>query len=406
MEECCPFQETENSCATLHHFALENSLQEAKAIIRAIVSYESGGVMIPGNLPLVLSVDDEKANLALLERVLGGCYRVISVTNGQDALNMLAQAPFDLVLLDIMMPVMDGLQTLQRIRSHPETADIPVILVSGLADGHNISRGLESGANDYITKPMDVDVLSARVQTQVWLKQLQDQRKQTIVELREAQEMKNRFLRIASHDLKGPLSNIRMATDLLSRTPDDPRLLPIIEESVDAMQTLIQDFLDTAALETGLLDLRLDNLALDQVITHLVAEHNMSAVRKNIALQVLDMTGMIRADMARFPQALGNLISNAIKYSPTATTVKVWTERDENSVSIYVADQGPGIPIDEQSKLFTPFGKLTPRPTGGESSTGLGLWIVKHLIGLQNGEVGLISPAEGGSIFWIRMPAA
>jgi len=132
----------------------------------------------------------------------------------------------------------------------------------------------------------------------------------------------------------------------------------------------------------------------------------VNALRKNIRLEAHAITGTVQADVARFHQVLGNLVSNAIKYSPPDTTVQVWTECGDHCVSIYVADQGPGIPPSEQDRLFTQFGKLTPRPTGGEDSTGLGLWIVKHLVNLQKGDVGYMSRPEGGSTFWVRMPAA
>jgi two-component system, sensor histidine kinase and response regulator len=363
------------------------------------------------NAPLILSVDDDQTNLVLLERILcGKDYKVVSVTNGPDALDMLNRNSFDLILLDIMMPGMNGIEVLRRVRNKPETAELPVILISALSDTHSVAKGLESGANDYITKPIDMDVALARVQTQVALKQLQDHRKQTIAELEAAHEMKNRFLKIASHDLKGPLMNFQLATGLLKESlgedTSNMALLEILEASIDTMQTLIGDFLDTTAVDTGVLDLHLDRVELNHLISDLMNENSLNAQRKNIGLEVNGWDGAIWADPSRFHQVLGNLVSNAVKYSPPDSTVSVWTEPGKDSVSIFVADHGPGIPPDEQDRLFTQFGKLTPRPTGGESSTGLGLWIVKHLVTIQNGEVGLISPPEGGSVFWVRMPAA
>ena len=115
--------------------------------------------------------------------------------------------------------------------------------------------------------------------------------------------------------------------------------------------------------------------------------------------------GMISADRERVTQVLNNLISNAIKYSPRGSTVTLWTELQAHSVRICVSDQGPGIPAEERGRLFTQFGKLSTRPTEGENSTGLGLWIVKHLVTLLNGQVGVECPPEGGSIFWIELPA-
>lgn len=362
------------------------------------------------DLPLVLAVDDEPSNIFLLERLLSRNYRVISVSSGQEALDKIAETPFDLVLLDIMMPHMTGLQTLEIIRSNPQTAQIPVILISALSDAQDISRGLEMGANDYIAKPIDIDVTLSRVKTQVALKRHQDEREALIAELKAAQELKDRFLQIASHDLKGPLTNLRMVMSLLrpsaKNIPDGETLLEMADGSLDLMHSLIKDFLDTAAMQNGALTLQLDRVMLESFIPEVVAEHEPNAERKHIGLEIRNIGGVVRADTKRFHQVVGNLVSNAIKYSPSDTTVRLWTECDDSSVSIYIADEGPGIPAEEQGKLFTQFGKLSPRPTGDESSTGLGLWIVKQLVNVQGGDVGLISPPEGGSTFWVRMPAA
>lgn len=365
--------------------------------------------VIEESIPLILAVDDEPANLTLIERLLGPGYHVVSVTNGHDALDMLAQAPFDVVLLDIMMPGMSGLETLQRIRENPSTAYLPVILVSALMEARDISRGLELGANDYITKPIDIRVTRARIQTQLRLKRLEDERMQTINELLAAQEMKDRLLRIASHDLKGPITNVRMVVSLLraseSLIPSGAVLLEALDASANTMQTVIEDFLDTAMLQSGGLKLVFDHVNVDHVVKNLVGQYAAHASRKHIALEIDEVGGLICADPSRFEQALGNLISNAIKYSPEHTTVRIWSERYDGKIRVCVADQGPGIPADERDRLFTQFGKLSNRPTGGENSTGLGLWIVKHLITLQQGQVGLHSPPDGGSIFWIEMPA-
>lgn len=130
----------------------------------------------------------------------------------------------------------------------------------------------------------------------------------------------------------------------------------------------------------------------------------MYALKKEITLNVVNRTGMVLGNSGRLGQALGNLISNAIKYSPHGSEVTIWTDDLGDSLRICVADQGPGVPEEERERLFTQFGKLSARPTDGESSTGLGLWITKVLVNLQRGDVGVHSPTEGGSIFWIEMP--
>jgi signal transduction histidine kinase len=360
--------------------------------------------------PRVLVVDDQPMNITLLQRLLDRTYQTISATSGPEALHLLEQMSIDLVLLDIMMPQMNGLEVLKHIRDNPVTADIPVILISALTEVQQIVRGLEAGANDYITKPIDADVTVARVKTQVTLKCLQDERKRTIAELRAAQEMKDRMLKIASHDLKGPLGNISMVAYLLRQSEnlieDGPRLLDTLEHSLGGMLTIIKDFLDTAALQSGALDIHLGCIVVADLLEALAFEHEATALKKGITLETISNDGAIMADISRFRQVLDNLVSNAIKYSPANTTVRLGTECQDGVVRIYVADEGPGIPVQERDRLFTEFGKLSPRPTGGESSTGLGLWIVKHLVTLQQGHVGVECPPEGGSTFWVEMPRA
>ncbi len=361
-------------------------------------------------LPVILAVDDEPTNLLLLQRLLQREFKVICSPNGQTALDILAQTPVDVVLLDIMMPQMNGYEVLQAIRENESIKDTPVILVSAMAEAKDVAQGLQIGANDYITKPIDVDVTVARIHTQVALKQLQDVRKNALDELHAAQKMRENLLRIASHDLKGPLMNLRMISSLIRRyeaeIPSGAEWIDAMDASVDSMQMVIEDFLDTAAMSTKQIDLKMARISVQKVIEELVTLYQTHATKKDIRIEAQDCDVYIQADGARFQQALSNLVSNAVKYSPLHTTIRIWVTHEENNIHIFVGDEGPGIPADERSRLFTQFGKLSTRPTDGEHSTGLGLWIVKQMINLQGGEVGVDCPSEGGSVFWVQMQAA
>jgi len=358
-------------------------------------------------LPLILVVDDEPGNRILLERLLSREYEVFSVPDGQSALEALKQAPYDLALVDIMMPGMSGLVVLQHVRNDPELADLPVVLITALSGTDDVTRGFELGANDYITKPLDVDVMMARVRTQIRLKLLEDERKNTIQQLEAAQEWQDRLLRIASHDLKGPINNIDMAATLMynyaDAIPDGLDILNAIRMSVESMENVITDFLDTAAISPDALRLKPVEVDVRKCVNHLIKQFAMHAAQKDIGLHMEEVSGVIYADRARFEQALSNLISNAIKYSPTGTDIRLWTEYLDTRIRVCVADQGPGIPNGERDRLFTQFGKLSTRPTAGEKSTGLGLWIVKHLMQMQDGDVGVEDNPGGGSIFWIEL---
>lgn len=347
-------------------------------------------------------------NVMLLERLFAREYEVVTASNGADALDVLSKKAFDCLLLDIMMPGMSGLHVLEKLRAEPQTADVPVILVSALSDRQDVVRGLRMGANDYVTKPIEMDVLSARVHTQIMLKQLQDQRKLAIAELERAQELKDQLLRIASHDLKSPLANIGMIRFLLrDALADNPTVLEFVDmlDSVsEHMLAVVRDFLDTAAIQSGELDLVPEILPVSSLVEEVCEQYRLPALRKQITLECTDVHGDVHVDRMRTVQALDNLVSNAIKYSPINTTVSVSAHVIDDVVRISVADAGPGIPAEEKSRLFTQFGRLSTRPTGGESSTGLGLWIVKHLITIQGGRVGVDSTSGGGSTFWVELP--
>jgi len=362
------------------------------------------------NSPRVLIVDDEASNIAILERLFRAEYRTTSALSGAEALERLGQETFDLVLLDIMMPEVSGLDVLQSIRSTACTVELPVILISARMDENDIVQGLSIGANDYIIKPFRLAELRARAKTQITLKQLQDERKDTISELRTAHELKDRFFRIASHDLKGPISNLRLVHYLIrQRVEEDEKSMEMLgtaDANLTTMQKVINEFLDMAALQSGKIDVRLESVEVEPLVSDLLKQYHLNALKKQITVDCSRVSGTIYGDAGRFSQALGNLYNNALKYSPSGGAITLWTETRDAKVRVCVGDRGPGIPADERNNLFTQFGKLSTRPTDGESSTGLGLWIAKHLTTLQGGEIGVDTPETGGSIFWIEMPAA
>lgn len=360
-------------------------------------------------MPRILVVDDEIHNRQLLHRILRQQAYIFEAENAQQTLDFLERESFDLVLLDIMMPDINGLEVLQLIRETPKTAQLPVILISALSQNDEIAHGLQIGANDYIAKPVDIDVVRARVNTQLKLKRMMDLDKQAIAELQAAQQMKDRLLRIASHDLKSPLSNVHLAELLLRKhVGDDPEaaeILDTLRHTVVTMKGVIEEFLDLAACQSGNIDVNLGQVSIQKIVMDVVARYSSVAADKNIAITVGDVPGVAYADTARLTQVLTNLLSNSVKYSPHNTTVSLWSEIFDDKVRICIADQGPGIPANERERLFKEFSTLSNRPTGGESSTGLGLWIVKHMVTLQHGTVGVECPPDGGSIFWVELPA-
>lgn len=357
----------------------------------------------------ILIVEDDHASRELLRVILGYEHHVETAHNGETALQLVREHDFDLVLLDIMMSGINGLDVLRTLRQDESTQNLPVILVSALSASDVMVEGLESGASDYISKPIDPSVLMARVRTQLKLKHLTDERNKHIEKLERAEQLRTQFIHIASHDLKNPLHNLSIANTLLKdemgNNPRVKQILSMLDLTVENMHHIIEAFLDVIAIQSNTLALKPVLLSLADVMNNVATQYEIAAEEKNIRLYISNNSGQVVADSARMVQIVNNLVSNAIKYSPQGSTVTLWTEVNDESLRLCVQDEGPGIPIEERHKLFTEFGKLSTRPTGNESRTGLGLWIVKHLIEKQGGEVGVSFPADSGSIFWLELPA-
>lgn len=353
----------------------------------------------------ILVVDDQEANRELLKRFLSG-YRVVAVPDVETALEVMSHSSFDLILLDVMMPSISGFEFLRYLRQQPHFADLPVILVSALDESREIANGLEMGANDYITRPIDVPVFMARIRTQLTLKRMNDERKHTIARLQELEDIRQQLFRIAVHDLRNPLQNIRMAEQLLRENHNDDntrRILDSMTQTTRTMQYVIENFVDVADLQFNQPELKIETIYTRDVIMDVLTQYEIAAEQKGMYWDYTEIDEYACADYARVVQVLGNLVSNAIKYSPFHSTIRLRAEDRGDYVRISIEDEGPGVPIMERSRLFNEFGRTSNQPTGGENSTGLGLWIVKHLIERMGGRVGVDFLPVRGSIFWVEL---
>jgi two-component system sensor histidine kinase/response regulator len=365
--------------------------------------------------PTILVVDDSHEGNRVLCVLLGHeGFLVKSAYGGQEAIEMILDDPPDLVLLDVMMPEIDGLEVLRRIRENPETMELPVIMVTALGDTQDVIEGLELGANDYLTKPPQFEILAARVRTQLKLKRLQDQRRQDILRLRELDTLKDKFLQIAAHDLRNPLNNIVMSAELLDEHKEEfaqidsefKRILRMVRMSIRMMQSIINDFLDLQAMQSGQLELERERTSLNDVIDQVLLQFSSYAEQKDVYVQSdldHDLPDCF-ADPDRLMQIASNLIGNAIKYSLPGGSVIVTSRPRDGYLRVEVQDDGPGIPEEEMPLLFTPFSRLSNKPTGGEKSSGVGLSIARHLVELHEGTIGADSEAGIGSIFWFEIP--
>ncbi len=356
----------------------------------------------------VLITDDEPANIDIISLILKRLDVDTRVAlSGQEALTLLEQHPVDMVLLDIMMPDMNGFEVLEKIRETHNMQALPVVLLSALDSTEDIIKGLELGANDYIPKLMSSRLIHTRLATQLQLMRLDEERQHTLAMMRKANETNTRLMRIASHDLKNPLNNLSMVLSVLEQDPlTAPEYLPIAFRSIDTMTAIINEFLDSGILRNGEFEINLQPVSVADAIYDVLQTFQQAATVKGVSLLHDISPATITADERRLAQVLSNLVSNAIKYTYPSTTIYIQGMIDEKSYQIDVIDQGRGIDPQEVDKLFKPFSQLSNEPTGGENSTGLGLWIVQQMVQAQGGEVGVNLEVSDGANFWVRFPLA
>jgi signal transduction histidine kinase len=235
--------------------------------------------------------------------------------------------------------------------------------------------------------------------------------------LQELNQEKNEFLGIAAHDLKNPLAQIMISAGKISHfydrmsKEDVVRSMGYIETTTRRMSDIITNLLEINAIESNHYALnQTDNciVNISTLVQSIAEEMRSSAMAKNIVLQYTAPAEVltVRADALALRSVVENLCSNAVKYSPLATTVTVSLQNSEGTIKFTVRDEGPGISKEEQKLLFSKFVRLSAKPTGGESSTGLGLYIVKKLVEVMNGEVWCESEAGKGATFIVKLPQA
>ena len=357
----------------------------------------------------ILVVDDQPANIQVLGSVLGRLgHEIIPASDGPTALRRLALRAPDLVLLDLLMPEMDGCEVCRRLQANPEWSGIPVIFLSAADDKDFIVRALESGGVDYITKPFNQAELVSRVHTQLAWKSARDRLKQLA-------EDKDELLGILAHDLKNHLGGMQMSAQLLnerlSRGPGaDARTAQLAENihrTSGQLLAFVKEFLANAAADYGGA-VRLTKLNFSDVAATAVHQHEEAARHKQMEMvSELPATGTaVFADASALDQVLDNLLSNALKFSPPGRRITVRVRVEAGNVECQVQDQGPGFTEEDKAKMFRRYMRLSARPTGGEPSSGLGLSIVRKLVLAMHGELLCESTPGQGTTFTIRLPAA
>jgi len=388
----------------------------------------------------ILVVDDNPTNLkVLLEYLEEFGFELVVARDGESAIKRAQYAHPDIILLDVVMPGLDGFETCLRLKAHEATKDIPVIFMTALASPDNRIKGFEVGGLDYIIKPFQHEEVFARVTTHLRIRKLQqqlesqnallqekneqlqreiterkraeEQLKDLNQQLREANTSKDRFFSIISHDLRGPFSALLGFSETVITCIDEYSKEKIkenmlrIRTSSEAIYTLLENLLAWSRLQQDMLEYYPGEISLDELTEDSIYLFEPGAEQKQITLRsVVQKNTTAYADSNMIDTVFRNLISNALKFTHSGDTIEVSATQTGDHVEIAVSDSGIGISREDIPKLFQIDTQYTNVGTAGEKGTGLGLSLCKDLIEKNGGRIWIESEVGTGTTFKFTLP--
>lgn len=369
--------------------------------------------------PKFLLVDDLEENLLALEALLAReGLELHCARSGEEALELILDHEYALALLDVQMPGMDGFELAEFMRANTRSQHIPIIfLTAGSGDATRRFNGYEAGAVDFIQKPIEPTIL--RSKSSIFL-DLFVQRQQIVVQrdelvaltaaLQAADQQKNRFLGVLAHELRNPLAVLSSGVALLEMPMDDldaDAVRKSMRQNVRHMSRLIDDLLDINRIEHGKISLKKETVDLGEILPHAleIAQPAIDAGGHELVVSLPDEQITLDADPARVIQIVGNIVGNAARYTPNGGRIEVTVSRNAPHAILTVADNGVGIPPEQQSIIFEMFGQSDNVLGISGGGLGIGLALVKQLVELHSGEVRLVKSVLGeGSVFEVRLP--
>ncbi|MDX2229388.1 MAG: hybrid sensor histidine kinase/response regulator [Leptolyngbyaceae cyanobacterium bins.349] len=373
----------------------------------------------------VLLVDDNPTNLGILVTSLSESgYRVRVAQDGASAIAQVTYAKPDLILLDVMMPGIDGFETCRQLKANPETRDVPVIFMTALTEVFDKVQGFQVGGVDYITKPFEIDEVLLRVRTHLELQtlqnQLRSQNEQLQAEVRErqkAQEAVQVFLHAVSHDLRNPVTGGLMVLKSLLEEAEAGNGTATISRSVlqrmiqshDRQLALINSLLETHANDLVGISLQRQAVNLRTFVEDITANWQPMLDKDDAKLQILLPADLpaVNADPNQLCRVYENLIANALKHNPPGLTLTLNAERVAASNALTmtrctVRDNGVGVSAEQTATMFELYkrGEQSRRTVG----LGLGLYLCRQIVTAHGGEIGVISEPQQGSTFWFTLP--
>lgn len=363
-------------------------------------------------IPEILIVDDSPSTLQLLSEIFQQRgYTIRAALSGRLALQSLASAIPDIVLLDITMPDMNGYEICQTMKANDATKDIPVIFISGLTKSIDVVKGFSVGGVDYVTKPFQVKEVVARVETHLELQRQQRALQESYAALRTLEEMRDNLVHMIVHDLRNPLLSANFCLEEITDMKDVP-LPPQVRENVNealtsthALMEMVNSILDVSRMEDGLIPLSLEPCDLIKLSQDAIQMALPLLKSRHITLESELESVTVKADRSLITRVIRNILSNAIRFtSETDGEIHIGAGIHEGMARITIRDNGQGISPDYHRKIFEKFFQVNCALRGERHSTGLGLAFCKLAVEAHGGQIDVHSEEKKGSLFWFDLP--
>lgn len=361
----------------------------------------------------ILVVDDDTNSNKLLVAHLEPCgYKVISAFNGEEALKIISNSEVDLVLLDIMMPGIDGLEVCRVIKNNEKTKFLPVVMVTSLQEREEKILSVESGADDFLTKPVNKAELMARVKSLLRIKLLHDELEKSYIQLKELQKLKDDLSAMITHDINNYLAGVKGNLDLMyfendTFSDDVKRYLQVARECSDDMVTLVSDFMDISKMEENKLEPRLEDTDINVLVYHAI--ENTTAMAKNADIKLMSFKDSqsfyFKVDKSLISRVIVNLIINSIKFTPKGGIIEIKAEISGSDLRVSVKDSGSGILPEFSEKIFEKFSQIQTKQANLKRGRGLGLTFCKLAVEAHGGRIWVESEGKDkGSTFIFTIP--
>jgi two-component system sensor histidine kinase/response regulator len=358
----------------------------------------------------ILVVDDHGTTLALLQSVLEtGGFQVRTASGGLEALALFATCDPDLVVLDVLMPGMDGLEVCRRLRHTEKGQAIPILFLTADARRETQLAAIEAGGDDLLHKPSFHSELLIRVRSLLRIRHLQTELRQERDQLRELQKQRELLQHFLVHDLRSLLQTVLVSAEMLTETPGGAMEAHAsrILESVHTMRRMTQDLLDIAMCESGTLKLEVSRFSLKPSAGQWIEEVRPQFERKQQRILLEVPEGLVlTGDPELLRRCILNLLGNAAKYGPRGGETVLKAKLLGSGVRIQIQDQGPGIPEEMRERVFDPFVRLARDSDQARVSSGLGLAFCRAVAQVHGGRIWVEPNEPNGAIFCLELPGA